>query len=75
MLLAFIAPKLYEQNKELVDDYIAKGKEQTSKYVAMSREHLDKGVSSAKQRFTEYSQKMPALKPLADKLQATKKTA
>jgi hypothetical protein len=75
VLVAFIAPKLYEQNKEVVDDYIAKGKDQTGKYVAMGREHLDKGVYSAKQKVSEYSQKVPALKPFADKLQGSKKAA
>lgn len=75
ILFAFIAPKAYEQNKELVDDYLAKGKDQANKYVAMGKEHYERGLSSAQAKVSEYSQKVPALKPLANSLNGRKKVA
>ena len=64
MFIAFVAPKVYEMNKDQIDDGLAKAKM-----------HGQKGYDMAKGEINKTVEKVPQLKAMRDRMtNAPKKT-
>lgn len=57
MFIAFVAPKVYEMNKDQIDDGLAKAKVHGQKGVDMARGEINKAV-----------EKFPALKNMRERM-------
>jgi hypothetical protein len=61
VLLVFVGPKVYEMNKEQIDEGIV-----------VAQGHINSGVDMAKSEFTKMTDKVPALKNLSANLSGKK---